>query len=290
MRYIYWGANNSGKFQTFILFRASKKSIVWFTHNFEYGRLIKYNNSLEYEYEYYQEENSNIIKREESIRNDDVDMNDFIHKVVKDIHQKHVWTWSREFSNPRIRLSSNIKYQKIRSWDSIINDWENCDLLIAPFPLIGLECSGMRISLPATYHSISDISLQYVRNSRNIIPYKENTLDSIISKLILFNTKVYNIKSMRITGKPTSFKDVFDAYNKHKEMVWMHVDHILNEQKAIEDRLIQLDIPYERFNLDNDDYSIFNCDEVSFDRDVQKVEWDLKLKDIAEEYITLRGL
>ena len=92
---------------------------------------------------------------------------------------------------------------------------------------------------------------------------------------------------------------MFDAYVKQRDLVWLHLDDIVNEGRNLEYRLRELKIPYEYFNLDKDDYSIFGCD-VSLPSDHTHPDWDLtnektydnwsQIRRIAEEYISVRQL
>ena len=105
---------------------------------------------------------------------------------------------------------------------------------------------------------MTDENINFIRNCNNIVPYKENILDSAISKLDKFS----DIK--------TPFKhDIVKAYEVNKNFVWIYLDNLIyNHPQWFERLLQQYDIPYTYFNLDKDNYyEVFGW-EIAIDSDI----------------------
>ena len=116
-----------------------------------------------------------------------------------------------------------------------------------------------------------------LRNSVNIIPYKSNHLDSVISKLDHFKSQ---------TGD-----DLFEVYEQNKNLVWRWLDSFQKEMDGIEDKLKQRNIPYRMFDLDTDSYPDTFGWQVDVDRkfshrgEAWKHENYDRIEEIANEYI-----
>lgn len=263
--YNYWGSLNSGKAHIKMIFESSNKRTLMMVDSGCRAKL--YNDG--YNYTYYYEDN--IIKKRKAIKNLTVD---------------RMKIYSTEVDKMDIFDSEFIKPP---SWDDVINEWKDVALVLNAFPLLGLPTMGGRVNYNSPLLSTTDIGLDFIRSRKNIVPCKEDRVDDIMGKLVCFNCEYQSKKSMKITGRPIRFKNILDAYNKHKEILWIHLDDILNEQKAIEYRLQQLEIPFDYFNLDTDSYDIFECT-LDLPREYTKWKGDDYIMNIAQEYVNMRNL
>ena len=293
---IYWGACNSGKAHLKMLFRADCKPQLEFTNDGYHALKLDYVDGNEHEVFYYSDG-----KIQSEVRRKNTTLDD---KLTYNYGERYNYVDNRpplvrtKYGNNKNRKVSN--YSPIflsQNWEHLIDEWYNCELMITPYPLIGIASQEHCITRYRT--KPTDKCLSLVKSATNIVPYKSNLLDSMISKLSLFDKIESAKKSKRLTGRFVVFKDLSDVYNKHKEMLWHHLDGILEEHREIEYRLRQLDIPYQYFDLDNDSYDIFECTNI-LPSTYTHPDWDLTdskthsnwtiLRDIAEEYIELRNL
>jgi hypothetical protein len=134
----------------------------------------------------------------------------------------------------------------------------------------------------------------FLRESMSIVPIKSNKLDRYISKLDGFQD-----------FRPTiniSKTNIFETYERDKELVWKYLDSWDEEIENIVRILDDRKIPYTYFDLDKDSYEeVFkgwnntlprdythrkNCwqeDNPEFEKNYNKI------KAIAEEYLALKG-
>ena len=291
---IYWGACNSGKAHLKMLYRADCKPQLEFTNDGYHALKLDYVDGNEHQVFYY-----NNGKIQSEIRQKNTTLED---KLTYNYGEKYNYVDDRPTIDRTIRPKDRkvSQYSPIflsGNWEHLIDEWYNCELMITPYPLIGIASQKYCVTTHRT--KPSDKCLSLVKSATNIVPYKSDLLDSMISKLSLFDKIESAKKSKRLTGRFVVFKDLSDVYNKHKEILWDHLDGILEEHREIEYRLRQLDIPYQYFDLDNDSYDIFECTN-RLPSTYTHPDWDLTdnkthsnwtiLRDIAEEYIKLRNL
>ena len=125
-----------------------------------------------------------------------------------------------------------------------------------------------------------------LRNSVNIIPYKSNHLDSVISKLDGF-------KNFRATEFGN---DIFEVYKQDKTRIWRWLDSFQEEIDDIKKNLTQRNIPYQMFDLDTDSYPDTFGWQVDVDRKFSHREksWQCdnykNIEAIAKEYISVKFL
>ena len=263
--YNYWGSLNSGKAHIKMIFESSNKRTLMMVDSGSKTEL--YDNGYKYVY-YYEDDTIKKVRR------------------TKKMTVDKVKGYSTEVDKMDIFDSKVVRPP---SWDDVINEWKDVALVLNAFPLLGLPTIGGRVDYNSSLLSTTDIGLDFIRSRKNIVPCKKDRVDDIRGKLACFNCEYQSKKSMRITGRPIRFKNILDAYNKHKEILWIHLDDILNEQKAIEYRLQQLEIPFDYFNLDTDSYDIFECT-LDLPRDYTKWKGDDYIMDIAQEYVNMRNL
>ncbi len=145
-----------------------------------------------------------------------------------------------------------------------------------------------------TYLLDDDISNSYIKECTNLVPYKTDLIDTLIHKLNIFDIKKQSRRYVERTGRPKYFQTIQDAYNTDKNIVWGHLDNIIGEQRDIEQKLIDKNIPYQHFCLDGQSYSIFDLD-VSVSNDLTSGNFEHNtqyhiLEGYAKEYVTVRGL
>lgn len=307
MTFVYWGALNSGSGHLHYMFDFNERQHVYCTNAaYKFDKYIYPESKTQEWYYCYKLRNQNKLVK-------------VLHKKqrVKDPHadykymEKHNFVDHRTtnfYKNTNITDSSDkrgldesignidiyepfLKYAP-NTWEFALDDMFDVELLIRPNHLLGfVNCQRTYITTPKI------ISL--LKDTTNIVPYKENIIDSIISKLNIFDPPKQSKKYTKQTGRPVFFKTIIDAYNRDKEIVWRHLDEFIREQRDIEQALQDYDIPYDYFNLDTDDYSRFNC-KIVLDSKFSHPNFDLNdkivknkhhiLDGIAKEYVTDRGL
>ena len=124
------------------------------------------------------------------------------------------------------------------------------------------------------------------RDHHHIIPYKENLLDSIATKLDKVGHLGYHLWGC----------DMMDLYKNRKNELWAYLDTFSNHIKRVKNILDDLDIPYTNFNLDRDNYvDVFGWENHPFDRkmthlhdtfdsDINYERWQ-ECVTIAKEYL-----
>ena len=80
--------------------------------------------------------------------------------------------------------------------------------------------------------------INHFKKSTNLFPYKSDVLDVCIQRVNMFDTKVTN-KNMN-----TNIKDVEDAYNTDKKLVFSHLDFYIKNSRDVESKLREHQIPY----------------------------------------------
>ncbi len=126
------------------------------------------------------------------------------------------------------------------------------------------------------------------RDHEHIIPYKENMVDSIATKL----DKVGHL------GYHLCGQDMMHLYKHRKDELWEYLDRFIRNINDMKQMLDELKIPYTMFNLDKDDYvSTFGWENHPFDNKMthlhdtfhKPIHWRRwrHCIEIAEEY--LRG-
>jgi len=308
MKFVYWGAVNSGADHINRMFEFNERQHVFYTNApYKFDKYIYPKSKTQEWYHYYKLRNENKLVR-------------VLHQGnrVKDPHIEHTYNYMEKYnfvdhrtmdfySNKTITDSSDrrgvnddvdiSKYEPFlnhapNTWEFALDDMFDGELLVRPNHLLGIvNCQRAYITTPKI------ISL--LKNTTNIVPYKENIIDSMVSKLNIFDPPKQAKKYIKRTGRPVVFKTIIDAYNRDKEIVWRHLDEFTKQQRDIEQALQDYDIPYDHFNLDTDDYIRFNCKIVldkkyshpNFDTNNPVVEHKRKLlEDMASEYVTVRGL
>tara|TARA_Y100001963_G_C6776991_1_gene447842 strand:+ start:474 stop:1496 length:1023 start_codon:yes stop_codon:yes gene_type:complete len=314
--FVYWGAVNYGKKYIRDIFRTNRKSIVYTSIGPYYLRKWEYNDTEEIRTLWFRNINEKHITKtvdkellEDNEYNDIIDrhikgyvysdINNFINDILphtanpdksipkgEDANIKGFWEWNNNHVYP-------IFDDHPSRYDHLLDEC-NCDLSIAPSFLLGVP---NKVQWKKT-QPIYDKCISILKKSNNVIPYKENLVDSISAKLAMFDPKAMHEKIYQETGKRIRIRHVVDAHKRCKEIVWYHIDTFFKQQRNMEKALIDLNIPYEYFNMDTDNYlDFFNLKEdiklkkythptVSTEVEKENVasRWKL-LNGIAEDYI-----
>ena len=309
MKFVYWGAVNSGADHINRMFEFNQKPHTFFTNAaYKFDKYI-YPKPMQQEvYQYYKLKHENKLVK-------------VLHKKrcyrVRDPFTEHTYDYMEKYnfidhrttnyySNEEIVDSSDRRglvnqdvsmYEPYLNyapdeWDFAVDDMFDGELLVRPHHLLGFS-NYQRV------YKTTDRIISLLKQTTNIIPYKENIIDSITMKLNMFNPPKQSKKYTQRTSRPVLFKTIVDAYKRDKEIVWNHLDEFTRQQRDIEQALIDYNIPYDYLNLDHDDYSRFKCDIVldkkfshgNFDTTNDETKNNYKLLEkIANEYVTVRGL
>ena len=202
---IYWGACNSGKAHLKMLYRADCKPQLEFTNDGYNASKLDYVDGNEYEVFYYSDG-----KIQSEVRRKNTTLDD---KLTYNYGEKYNYVDDRP---PVLRTRSKdrkvSKYSPIflsQNWEHLIDEWVDCELMITPYPLIGIASQKHCVTRYRT--KPTDKCLSLVKSATNIVPYKSNLLDSMISKLSLFDKIESARKSKKLTGRFVVFKDLFDV-------------------------------------------------------------------------------
>ena len=308
MKFVYWGAVNSGSDHINRMFEFNERQHVFFTNStYKFDKYIYPESKKEECYHYYKHKNENklvkVLYRSRRVKNpfkerayNYMEKYNFVDHRTTDFYKNRFITDS---SNRR-GLDNKVDHSMYDTflnhppdtWDFALEDMFDGDIIIRPHHLLGF------VNYQRKYSTTPRI-ISLLKNTINIVPYKEDIIDSMISKLNMFDPPKQSKKYTKISNRPVFFKTIIDAYKKDKEIVWRHLDDFTRQQRDVEQALQDYDIPYDYLNLDQDDYSRFSCKIIlnkkyshpNFDRNNPDVEQKyMMLEDIAKEYVTVREL
>ena len=307
MKFVYWGAVNSGADHMNRMFEFNQKQHTFFTNaTYKFDKYI-YPKPMEQEiYNYFKPKNENklvkVLYKKGRVKDpftehvyNYMEVYNFVdHRTTKYYNNKVITDSSdrRGLENQDVSIYEPYLNYAPDKWDFAVDDMFDGELLVRPHHLLGF------VNYQRVYKT-TDRIISLLKQTTNIIPYKENIIDSITMKLNMFNPPKQSKKYTQRTGRPVSFKTIIDAYKKDKEIVWNHLDEFIRQQRNIEQALIDYNIPYDYINLDYDDYSRFKCNIVldkkfshpNFDKNNKETKNKLDiLEKMASEYVTVRGL
>lgn len=282
MKFVYWSAVNSGGGHMHRLCHINRINHI-------FNRTVKYS----FNKYIYSKDTSNLVRYFRC-----KETNNIVPKVVP---YKYKWNYTEHYNFVDDRITSQYAKDKCMNHNDDIlydgrylpylyddpNNYEselyeqmmNVDAMIRPYYLIGIVNYERR-------YNICERILSDLNQFTHIIPYKSNTMDSLISKLNIFDPP----KQAQRYYKPAVFKTILDAYKRDKNIVWKHLDDIIRDQRNIEQTLVDLSIKYTHFDLDNDEYEF----DIQTPRDYTNPKfehnsnWNI-LNSMAEEYIITRG-
>ena len=306
MKFVYWGAVNSGSDHLNRMFEFNERQHVFCTNAlYKFDKCIYPEPKIQETYHIYKLKNKNelvhILRRTGRVKNpfeecayDYMEKYNFVDHRTNDYWNNIVKTNSdkRGLENQDVSQYEPYLQNAPNTWEFALDEMFDGELLVRPHHLLGI------VNYQRKYITTPKI-IKLLKQTDNVIPYKENIIDSMVSKLNMFDPLKQSRKYTQRTGRPILFKSIIDAYNRDKDTVWSHLDEFTRQQRDIEQALQDYNIPYDYFNLDQDDYSRYGCDLV-LDRKFTHPNFDLSnaetkhrhdlLTDIAFEYVTVRGL
>tara|TARA_B100000482_G_scaffold132077_1_gene96217 strand:+ start:3633 stop:4592 length:960 start_codon:yes stop_codon:yes gene_type:complete len=131
-----------------------------------------------------------------------------------------------------------------------------------------------------------------LRSSNNIVPYKSDIISSYKIRLEEWVNGRWIMHDGFLTYKK-NHESIFDA---DKNNIWEWLDEWNNDIIITTNMLKKYNIPYQMFDLDNDNYKdTFGWDidiprDYSYNDSIWNNDSTKKIEDIAKEYITLRKL
>ncbi len=162
----------------------------------------------------------------------------------------------------------------------------DADIIIEPFHVMGRKMIG---SMNMNMSDISDLEkyvLKIFKKRKNIIPYKEDIIDCLASKLKRFSNK-HVLERM-------STEDISDISKIDKSVVWNYFDNIVKNLRRIEWYFQERGLEPIYFNMDRDDYKeFFGFDNNSLPRTATHPGNYPERKyyeRLAKEYVTMRKM
>ena len=277
--FLYWGGVNSGTNHINRLLGFNEKPHVWMSGRFCFDTYT-YKDKVEYTTSYFKTKSNQVVTK-------------VISRPVKNPSKETCFVYGEKYNFIDDRTNENNGNNEIESTTHSLdgfypyfseNNWH--DML----PII----FDTDVVIRPTFLLDDDISIPYIKKSINLIPYKTDIIDTLIHKLNIFDIRKQSRRYMQRTGRPKYFRTIEDAYKTDKNIVWNHLDNIIGHQRDIEQQLIDKDITYQHFCLDNQSYSIFDLD-VSVSNDLTSGNFEHNtqyriLEGYAKEYVTVREL
>lgn len=269
MTFIYWAGVDYGKHHLQEYAKANRKSFTkWHKTS---AKKFSYTNDKQIKEYYYKDETN---RTEEDI-------------IDKRFELRSYTNYIKYIPRPK----EYLERQKNKRKRDIFTDIKKCLPTDIIFPLYGIwpgsimQCNSYNgyKGIINDWGHMTEENIHFLRNCNNIVPYKEDILDSAMCKLDKFYEYTH-----------TPYKhDVVKAHKENKNYVWIFLDNLIfTSQQYIEQLLQQYNIPYTYFNLDKDNYNEVFGWEIVVDRDVTHPHrrWDDNekynlIKNIAEEYI-----
>ena len=294
--YVYWGGIESGKAHLRQYAMANNKTtLLWCTIG---KHIIKVYNTVHYQREYWRDETVRKIiyhnidgfrkceREENKIYHHKPYMqgNSTINQQSKISNYRTVANY-RNYSKDDINKYSQIEYINTNLYFDIIahNIDEIGDIMnskILDYDDIFKDVDLISHILPK--YVIED-NINLLQSSINIVPYKSNKLDSIISKLDGFRIFQKHLEDDN---------DILEVYSIDKNRIWNWLDEFTKQHDSTIAMLEEYNIPYQMFDLDNDSYKdVFGWD-IDLPRDYthKKNSWQdneryATIVKIAQEYL-----
>ena len=137
--------------------------------------------------------------------------------------------------NVKHTLDEITKHQEIIDWNNIISD---VDLLLPLFWSCPQSIMYGENIEDARFYA------NYFRDVTHIMPYKEDILDSVTTKLDKVGGQGFHLCG----------NDLVDLYKNRKKELWEYVDRYFDYDRKTIEVLESLKINYIKFNLDRDNY------------------------------------
>ena len=285
--FVIWGFKHYGKSYFNGLFRYNRRTVTQMQIGGEYVSFKWKYNELDQHYikysRYSNEDNIRIDTRIDRLSSDDL-LHHYVDIGIRTknyVIEDYLGYGKTARVKPKFKthLYNGKKLYPIYSdhgsvWENhFFNDLCDCDVFI-----------------PQTHPQLMSYKpfIEHFKTCKNIVPYKSNIVDICIQRINLFESKQTN-KYMN-----TNVKDVEEAYNTNKDLVFNHLDFFTHKNRNVEQQLIDNDIPFEYLDLDTHDYKKL-CDhqiprkhgEIGVPTNTERYNFARR---VVDEYIKTRGL
>lgn len=310
---LYWGAVNTGKTELERYSWINNSSICWLRDENFYITSSVSRQISEYVYE--------VLRLEMGLPYDttkrvvmkyvkmSVDYNNyplFHNESFPQIAEDHLHFYKQEFNKSSKYLmieeekikhihKQNIDLRDISNKKKVSNiDWrdffkQNDITVVLKLP---------EFVIPAVHNTASpkllkDLDLLISLSDKNLLPFRTFTgddrdIEKIINRIHMFPSDLF------------AFKSVFSVWKKNKKLVFDYLDDFVKEQRKIEKYLIDRNIPYEYFDLDDPNrldvfgwkpaYNFdFHHTPYNLSNPIIKEKYDMAFK-IATEWLKYRNL
>ena len=279
--YVYWGGSDSGKAHIkHYAIQNNKTQLFWHEKN---KKILKTYSDVHYQTDYWRDETVRkiIYHYIDGFRKCEKKSDSIYHHTHYEYKNNYIkLKRKRNYSKDDIRKYSQIEYINTNLYHDIITRYINEIGEVIPREMLDYEEIFKDVDLvskiPPEFVIQDNVAL--FQSSINIIPYKSNILDSIMSKLDLFENHESD--------------DLLKAYNSDKNVIWNYLDDYDKNQERIIDLLKKYDIPYQMFDLDHDSYKDTFGWEIELPRDYthRKYSWQKNdtyaiMENIAKEYV-----
>ena len=317
---IYWGGLDSGKGHVVKYARLHNKTFIQWK---KYQIIKRHTKCLNYGYDIHErlwwdiEDNWEVFHKRKDENNVRVSefktgelcplfmMRNFSNYSNPDWGQESEIKW--EGSRKLFKKEDYVKYMQRQYIDSNVYNFMirtnkvedtldniNIDKTLLPFGRIvyGVDLMFMFQFTDGNFDEEIIYWSDFLKRQTNILPYKEDLLDSITTKF----DKVGHL-SGELWGC-----DLMHEYKNNKERLWKYMDDFFEHEKRIENIMKSNNIPYIKFNLDRDSYEdIFGWGENIMDNTQSHpyyailtepdhyLRWE-EVKTISKEYMYERGL
>ena len=292
--YVYWGGTDLGKAHIKQYAQHNDKTVlIW--HKGRRG-IVKIYSTVHYQTIYWRDETIRKIiyhyidgfrkcekktnsiyqhipyKHTTSSINPDISKSEYYHSNYYKLKNK------RNYSKDDIEKYSQIEYINTNIYYDIISKYIKQICEDIPREMLDYDEIFKDVDLVSFIppeHVIED-NIKLFQSCINVVPYKSNILDCIVSKLDLY----------------TGADDLLEVYKTNKNIVWNYLDGYNKEQENVIDLLKKYNIPYQMFDLDTDSYKDTFGWEIELPRDHshRKDSWQNSdrydmILDIAKEYV-----
>ena len=294
--FVYWGSNDSGKAHLKHYAKLNNKTnLLWMNNEIRKIKTTTHINEISWTDEtihriiYHDLDGFRKCEKIENRIWEDSGMGRIVNGTIKPVtagqgpkspkrkrySEEHIQKYTqKEYINTSVYFDMITKYNKFWGDDGICKPLTH-DTLKNHYDEILEDVDLITFILPDW---AIDALVNVLRNSVNIIPFKSNKLDSVISKLDHFKNQ---------TGD-----DLFEVYDTDKNRVWHYLDWYQKEIDNILHKLTIRDIPYQMFDLDTASYPDTFGWQIDVDRKLthRGKLWDHenyeRVEKIAKEYIT----
>ena len=166
----------------------------------------------------------------------------------------------------------------------LIDELCDVDIIIEPFHVMGRKMIGSMNKDMSDISALEKYVLKVYKTRKNIIPYKEDIVDCLASKLKRFSNK-HVLKRLNT-------ENILTISKLDKGIIWNYFDSIVRNQRRIEWYFQKRGLEPIYFNMDRDDYKeTFGFDNNNLPRDAThpgNYPEREQYEQLAKEYVTMR--